>query len=198
MGIKLTDDEVAAIGSLNGGWPWALLTVETADVARAVERGQRSLLVRDLITDSGPSELLLRIASFAASDHTIASAVVRSDGTPDIPVIQVLLISGGDGNWLLDARLPVGIHRMDVVDVVGAREYLLTLCHSFAADADSRNREQLALLSAVGDIRGGVVIGTSVRRAYRDGERVGFGEVIAERPSDADWVEVVNGLLGNS
>lgn len=196
MSIKLTDDEVAAVGSLNGGWPWALLTVDAGEMKLAVERGQRSLIVRDLLTGSGASEELLRVASFAVSARTVASAVVDADGTPSLPVIQVLLIAGDHGTWLLDARLPMGIHRMDVLDASGAREYLLALCRSYAEGPDSEEGEDLALLTAQGEARGGVVIGRTVWKAYRDGDKVGRGEVIAVLPlAEVEWSKIVDGVL---
>ncbi len=197
MAVKLTDDEVAAIGTLSGGWSWGLITVPEEETATAVAKGIGSLMVRGLVTEEGVAGEIVKISTFSGSTHTVASASVTEDGIPSRPVLQVLLIQHGeeDEGWLLDVCSPEGIHRMEFLDDASASDYLQQLCGAYAAARPEDQEDNLALLSIRDGEYDGILINGSVLRAVREGDKVEGIEVLAADSGKADWSKLVATLL---
>lgn len=196
MVLRLTDEEIAAVGSVANGWPWGISTVPEGGLSEAVSRGWRSMIVRELVSEKGISGPLAEIVEFLGARRVVASVVVGMDGRPSLPTVQVFFVQRMDGRWLRDLRVSIGIHSLEVVrDNQEVLRYLEKLCTAYVGGREKDSDQSLALLSSKTGVKDGLVVAEDVRRAVRDGSSIGSAELLAEDSANADWNTLLTNLI---
>lgn len=205
--LRLTDDEVVALGSVAGAkWLPTLPTVDLSDeagTAAAYVRGVRSLMVRGLVDvsdDGGPRaadafiEVLLEF--MATSDvHAVVSVAADAGEHPVLAGESYTAILRGSGADVLLSRIASnGIHEFDVVPPEAASDALIAYVRrahdNGVAGGAERADESLCLLVLVDRPAGGSRVKVRQGRVEFWSSSDSGGEWVA----GGDWDDVLASL----
>jgi hypothetical protein len=214
--VLLTDDEVVAVSACLGSpWPTSTPTVNQSDVdalLAAIERGRRSLAVRELLVTEGADLGVLDEQVQAAVGESLASGLIISVHVTDLALRPLGLPPNyhhygavGDEVWVVDAVVPAGAHRIGRANRSDCLQMLAALLDATWTDGirtgpcGETEKPWLCVL-------GGVTPGTGVPTR---GVLVGLGEIrpldlviaddgsVTGRPADGpDSVDDVPAWLG--
>lgn len=185
--LTLTDDEAAAVAlSANGAWRAPLPTIDgtsRTDVAQAVLRGRRSLVVRELAEPDGTligqaAEVLKRLGTGPRAAFLL---VDDDDGWLPSGLTVYLYGATVDDVELSHVVAPAGVHYFRVAPPPGQWLALTTLAEAIFADGftlagDGAPQPAAALLFVVGEV--GV---RSVRLTRGAANAAGSAEPVAFR-----------------
>lgn len=136
--FTLTDDEVVAIAvDRSGAWAGALPTVDTdqaESLAAAAFRGQRSLVVRNLIDDAGELDTALaELTGPAVSSQDLVS-VYLGDAEFQRASWGLATTHYRSTGWMLETVTVLGVHRLSREPVESHRTYFHALLSAAVTD----------------------------------------------------------------
>ena len=137
-GAALTDDEVLAVAARHGsGWASplpSLVGVEGVEIERAVVRGWRSLLARELVEDAQLTDALRRALNPALEKHsTLHTFPCDADGVIPAQGTFMTVYSGASG-LLVEVTSGSGIHRFVAMDIEAVIDLVSAALESVLTD----------------------------------------------------------------
>lgn len=145
MAINITDDEVVALAvGAQGIYAGALPTVDVGSataLSASAWRGQRSLVVRDLIDQSGNlAPEVAEVASSTAGAQTLVTVYIANDALDRVGWGVAFSFYPSPSGWLAEGVSPSGIHQFSVMgsdDVVASLRGLVESALATPAPQDS-------------------------------------------------------------